>query len=327
MTASAPRVSVILPVLNEEDELDEALQRIASQSYQDFEVLVADGGSCDATCRIVEEWCERDPRFQLLHNPRKLQSAGLNTALTEARGEYLVRLDGHSFIEDDYVERCVELLDTTGAEVAGGRMVPVPGSSPVARGIALANQSPWGAGPARFHTGGESGPAETVYLGSFRTDRVWELGGWSENVGVNEDYELNHRIRRAGGVVWLDIDLATGYRPRGSFRALTRQYARYGRSKATVMRRHPDSARLRQVLPALLAPALLGMGSRRLRPLVTAMLLFHATLVVLGAVRSPSHSPPDRAAGSLAAWLMHWSWSIGFWWGVVSPFPAAGESP
>ncbi len=322
MTLGSPRVSVVLPVLDEEADIDEALGRVASQSYPSFEVLVANGGSRDATRSIVERWAGRDGRFRLLDNPRRLQSAGLNTALAEARGDYLVRLDGHSFIDDDYVARCVSVLESTGADVVGGVMIPVPTPSVVAQGIALANRSSWGAGPARFHTGGESGPAETVYLGSFRTDRVRQLGGWSENVGINEDFDLNHRIRSSGGLVWLDVDLEVGYQPRKTYRALGRQYLRYGRSKATMLRGQPDSLRLRQLLPALMAPAMVVglVGSRRL---TAAGVLAHGTAVAIGASRAREVDPGVRLAGSAAAWLMHWAWSIGFWWGAISPFPPA----
>lgn len=325
MNDASPRVSVVLPVLNEAGEIDEALTLIAGQTYGDFEVLVADGGSTDSTREIVERWIKRDSRVQLVHNPRRLQSAGLNSALSIARGDYLVRLDGHSFVEADYVERCVSLLDDTGADVVGGRMEPRTADSIVAKGIGLANRSRWGAGPARFHVGGSSGPAETVYLGAFRAGRVRSLGGWAEDVGVNEDFELNHRVRQAGGVVWLDVNLAVGYRPRGSFGSVARQYFRYGRSKVTVMRRHPSSARLRQVLPALLLPAALTAASRRLRPLAGATVATHVAVVSLGAARSGQDSPRVRIAAAIAALAMHWSWSAGFWWGLAKPFPRAGR--
>ncbi len=319
-----PLVSVVLPIYNEAADIDVILNQIALQTHQDFEVLLADGGSDDGTIAILNRWVQADDRFHFVNNRRKLQSAGLNTALQRCRGRYLVRLDGHSFIQPDYVQRCVELLERTGAGVVGGRMVATAVDSPTGRGIALANQSPWGAGPARFHAGAESGPAETVYLGAFQTTLVRELGGWAEDVGVNEDYELNHRIRQSGHAVWLDVDLCVGYRPRSTFKSLAIQYFRYGRSKAVVMRRHPDSVRVRQVLPALLFPTPIGLFIRPTRLIAIVGIGTHFSGVITGALGSTA-PVPERVLGAAAALIMHWSWSAGFWFGLVRRFPRASE--
>lgn len=322
---SNPRVSVVLPVLNEEPCIDDALTRLRGQTWSDLEIIVADGGSGDLTRAIVSRHASEDPRVSLIANPRRLQSAGLNEALAIARGEFIVRVDGHSLVPDDYVERTVEILDRTGASVVGGRMIAMPGRSAIACGVAVANEAVWGAGPARFHRHGKAGPAETVYLGSFRRSVVEVLGGWSEDVGVNEDYELNHRIREAGETVWFDPALGVGYRPRSSLRTLARQYFRYGRSKATVMQRHPGSIRVRQVLPAVLVPAALALAALPLlRRVAGAGLLIHAGLVTAGAARAPEPNASVRAASGIAAFVMHWSWSCGMWFGLLKPFESAG---
>ncbi|MDH4171256.1 MAG: glycosyltransferase family 2 protein [Acidimicrobiia bacterium] len=322
---AAPRVSVVLPVLNEQDCIAEALARLQDQTWHDLEILVADGGSTDATRSIVAAVGLVDPRVRLVDNPRRLQSAGLNETLRAARGQVLVRVDGHSFVERDYVERCVELLEETGAAVVGGRMVAQPGDTAVGRGVALANEASWGAGPARFHREAAAGPAETVYLGTFRRSVVERVGGWAEDVGVNEDYELNHRIRAAGETVWFDPALSVGYRPRASLRAVAVQYFRYGRSKATVMRRHPDSVRARQVVPTLFVPlAAIAVVPGPLRILARVVLGAHAAVVV-GAASRTDASLPVRACGAGAAWVMHWAWSAGFWFGLAAPFRPAAQ--
>ena len=318
-------VTVVIPTYQEVGAIAECLERIGRQTHDVLQVLVADGGSTDGTRELVAAAAADDARIRLLDNPRRMQSAGLNESLTEAKGEIVVRLDARSFVADDYVARCVDLLTTTGAAVVGGRMVARPGPGAVARGIAVANGAWWGAGPARFHAGGEPGPAETVYLGSFRRSWLDDVGGWAEDVGVNEDYELNHRIRAAGGVVWLDPSLEVGYQPRTTFSALVKQYFRYGRSKAATARRHPGSVRPRQVVPAGLvlvgAAALLPGRPGRLGRIGVAG---HALLVLVLGGRSPG-SPVERAAAVLAGWLMHWSWSAGAWFGALRPFAPAGS--
>lgn len=323
-----PAVSVIVPVLDESGSIDEVLDRLRAQTVHDFEAVFADGGSTDGTRERILEASRLDPRIRVVDNPRMLQSAGLNAALRAARADYVVRLDGHCFIPHDYLEQTLDVLRCTGADGVGGRMVPRPAASLCARAIALANAAPWGAGPARFHGGGTAGPVDTVYLGSFIRSRIVELGGWAEDVGVNEDYELNHRIRATGGTVWFDPRLQVGYRPRSTVRSLIRQYFRYGRSKATVSRRHPRSVRPRQVLPALGVPVLLGSLAWGWT-IALPFLLVHLALVSAAGLASAWRDGPARRVGLVAGWAafsMHWAWSVGFWFGMVRPFPSAAES-
>jgi hypothetical protein len=159
-----------------------------------------------------------------------------------------------------------------------------------------------------------------VYLGAF--DRTWlDLArGWSEDVGVNEDYELNHRIRSLGGQVWLQPDLEVGYQPRPSLRALAKQYFRYGRSKATVMRRHPRSVRPRQIAPAMLVPVLGASAAPGLVGRVgrLGLVAYVLTLLVL-ALRAPG-AVVERLFAGAAALVMHWSWAAGAWFGSFRPF-------
>ena len=314
-----PLVSVLVPVLNEEACITEAIERVRRQTHDRLEVIVADGGSTDRTRDLVEQAARSDPRLRLIDNPGRIQSAGLNRALAASSGDAIVRLDGHSFIEPDYVERCVHLLARTGADVVGGRMVARPASGETAQAVAVAMQRRWAAGPAAFHGHGASGPADTVYLGCFRRVRLIAVGGWSEDVGVNEDYELNYRIRQAGGVVYFDDAMEVGYQPRATFAAVARQYFRYGRSKAMTLRKHPRSIRLRQLAPMMLLPlALTALAPGPVGSVGRAVLVAHAIALAILAMRERSLSLGQRGRLAAVAWLMHTSWSLGIWAGWLS---------
>lgn len=320
-----PVVSVLLPVLNEEAAIAEVLDRLMAQSCSAMEVIVADGGSDDRTPAILAEYASREPRLRVVANPGRLQSAGLNRAFEVSRGSVLVRLDGHSFVSEDYVARCVELLETTGADVVGGRMVARAGEGAEAQGIGLAMGRRWAAGPARFHHLGAAGFVETVYLGSFRREILERVNGWSQDVGFNEDFDLNYRVRRAGGRIWYDPTLEVGYRPRSTIRALVRQYFRYGRSKGSMLRKRPASILPRQVAPAVLVPVAIATAPRSSvrRPARLALLAYALALTV--AVKREADVPvPVRRWAGVAAVAMHWSWSAGLWVGLISPFPSAG---
>jgi glycosyltransferase involved in cell wall biosynthesis len=315
----APTVSVLVPVLDEEEWISEVIERLAAQSLPSIEIIIADGGSTDATRAIVADYAAADTRVRLIDNPGRIQSSGLNRALAVSRAPIVARLDGHAFVEADYLERCVALLGATGADVVGGRMRALPPADDAATpaAIGVVNGAWWGAGPARFHRAGPAGFADTVYLGCFRRPALVAAGGWSEDVGVNEDYELNYRIRRDGGRVYYDPALEVGYVPRRTLRQLAGQYRRYGQSKALMLKKHPASARWRQLLPAALVPAgLIALaGPRRARTLARTAMVTHAAVVTACAISERDTAARVRCRAAGAALLMHWCWAGGFWAG------------
>ena len=132
------------------------------------------------------------------------------------------------------------------------------GSTFFERAVALATAKPIGAGGARYRIGGPEGPVDTVFPGVFRRAALEAAGGFDETLRRNEDYELNWRLRCRGETVWFDPALTVQYRPRGSFRALARQYFEYGRWKRAMLARHPRALRPRQLLPPLVLGALAG---------------------------------------------------------------------
>jgi glycosyltransferase involved in cell wall biosynthesis len=235
---STPTVTVLIPTYQEAAAIDACLEAVAAQTYGAIvEVLVVDGGSDDETRALAGA----HPGVAVLDNPDRIQAAALNIGIAAARGEVIVRVDGHCLIASDYVERCIAALDASGAAMVGGAMTPVAEGA-VQEGIAAAMSSPFGAGPARFHTGGEAGWVDTVYLGAYRTDLVRQVGGYATDVGVNEDAELAHRMAGHGGI-WFDPTICSTYTPRSSLRAVARQFYRYGRSRASSSRwprRHAD---------------------------------------------------------------------------------------
>lgn len=253
MTAPLPTVTVAVPVLNEARHIEACLASITAQTYSEIvEVLVVDGGSEDGTPSLAASF----PKVRVLENHARIQSVSLNLALSEAQGTVIVRVDGHCQLAPDYVERCVEGLRRTGAAMVGGAMCPL-GEGWVGQGIAAALTSRLGAGPARFHTGGASGFVDTVYLGAFRRQLAIEVGGYAEDMAINEDAEFALRMQPHGGV-WFDDTIKSTYTPRRSFTKLARQFYRYGRGRADTVRRHPRSISPRQLTAPLLVLSLVA---------------------------------------------------------------------
>jgi succinoglycan biosynthesis protein ExoA len=309
-----PTVSVVMPIRNEAPHLERAISSILSQDYPSaFDICLAVAPSDDGTEAVAAAIAEREPRVRVVPNPAGITPAGLNAAIAATSGEIVVRVDGHAELCDGYIRRAVDTMQRTGADNVGG-VQAAAGDTPFERAVAAAMTSWFGTGGSRFHVGGDEGPVDTVYLGVFDRAAGDAVGWFDESLIRNQDYELNIRLREAGGVIWFDPALSVSYRPRGTLRALAKQYFEYGWWKAEVVRRHPGSLRARQVAPALSliaqAGALLAFRSQRRAALPAVAYLGSLGLAAsrsAGADRSRYH----RARVALALWMMHQAWAAG----------------
>lgn len=248
-----PGVSVVIPFRNEESDLPGAIRSVLRQTYPQhaMELVLVDGasedGSVDRATEVLED--AGQSRFSVVSSPRGTTPANLNAGLARASGTYLCRVDARSRLPSDYVARCVEIMESRPeVRVVGGAQVAVPRDSTVRAGaIAAALNNPLTMGGSRYRRGASSGPADTVYLGFFRTSDLRRAGGWDERLHTNQDFELNRRMARSG-VVWFESGLAVAYLPRETMTGLFRQYHRFGRWKVRYWRMTRDRPRLRQVV-------------------------------------------------------------------------------
>ncbi len=307
-----PAISVILPVLNEEAHLESALSSILSQDYRgEIEVILAIGPSRDRTLAIAEELSVKDSRIVLVDNPTGRTAAGLNLALNKSQSPVIVRVDGHAQIPNDYLRLVVEILNTTGAVNVGGVMAAV-GTTRFERAVAGAMRSSLGVGASRFHTGGQAGEVDTVYLGAFRREALLAVGGFDERFTRAQDWELNFRLRENGGVIYFDPRLHVTYRPRPTVRALAKQYFEYGRWRRVVSRRHSGTINYRYLAPPF---ALLGFTASLIAGIFAPVLLIPAAIYILFVLLASI-----TIARSFIEYLlllaviptMHFAWGAGF---------------
>lgn len=317
-----PPVAVIMPVLNEERHLAEAVAAITAQDYQgDLQIALALGPSTDSTDRVAAQLQAADPRIILVPNPAGKTPAGLNAALAATTHPIVVRVDGHALLPPDYVRTAVEVLERTGADNVGGVMAAV-GSTDFERAVACAMRSRLGVGAASFHTGGQEGPALTVYLGAFRRAALERVGGYDEAYVRAQDWEMNHRIRETGGQVWFTPAMEVTYRPRSTVRALAKQYLHYGRWRREIMRQHPETVSLRYLAPpmavtglvASVSAAVIGGLSGRRKAWVAWLpsAVYTGAVVVGGLLISPDEPARVRMRVPVALATMHMSWGVGF---------------
>ncbi len=320
-------VSIVLCVLNEEKHLRAAVTRALDQDHPgELECVIALGPSRDRTDEIAAGLVADDKRIRTVRNPTGSTPAGLNAAIAVTRHPVVVRIDGHSLLPRDYVRIAVETMSATDADNVGGIMA-AEGETPFEQAVARAMTSRFGVGNASFHTGGEAGPADTVYLGVFRRAELERIGGYDETFLRAQDWEMNLRIRRDGGLVWFQPKLKVSYRPRSSVRALGRQYFDYGRWRRVVMRRHEGTVNFRYLAPPVaLAGVVAGLGLTAAGIWVGAVLpAGYVILVIAGSALEGRGLPPAALVRlPLATATMHLTWGAGF---ITSPRRLAAPRP
>jgi len=305
-------VSVILPVLNEEDYLAHAVSAILGQDFDgDLEVVLAIGPSKDKTMEIAKELAKKDNRVKIVENPSGRTAAGLNLAIQNSIYPIIVRVDGHANIPVDYISIAVGLLETTGAVNVGGIMA-AEGQTEFENAVASAMRSPLGVGAAKFHTGGSAGESDTVYLGVFKREALLAIGGFDEHFTRAQDWELNYRLRQNGGKIYFDPRLTVTYRPRRSLLALGKQYFEYGRWRRVVSRTHKGTINLRYLAPPFtVIGTITSLVAGIFQPIFFIPAAVYGLFLVFASLKI-GKSIKERIYLPAILLTMHMSWGVGF---------------
>ena len=310
---TSPSVTVILPILNEEADLANCISAILQQDYAgEIEIILALGPSKDNTNQIARNLAAADKRIKLVNNPTGQTAKGLNLAIAESSFEIICRIDGHSEISNSYLKTAVSVMQEKGAVNVGGLM-HADGQSGLQRTIAQAMRSKLGVGASKFHTGGKAGPSDTVYLGTFKKSAILAAGGFDERYIRAQDWELNHRMRAQGGLIWFDPRLVVTYRPRKSLSKLAKQYFQYGRWRRVISRQHPKTTNFRYLAPpvALVINLLSLVFGALVAEIFFLPVLIYITLLIIGGLII-GRNIADKLLMPIVFATMHLSWGAGF---------------
>ena len=311
-----------MPVLNEVDHIESAVNSLTAQDYQGaFEIVLALGPSVDGTNDVLEEMASADPRIRRIPNELGSTPGGLNAAIRASTHPIVVRVDAHSVLPTHYTRVAVQTLIATGADNVGGIMKAV-GVTPFERAVAHAYGSREGLGGTQHHVGGKAGPADTAYLGVFQRHRLVEVGLFDENVKRGQDWELNRRLRATGGTVWFTPELKVVYRPRSSLRKLIRQFVATGIWRGELARRFGTANSIRYFVPpaavlGILAGTIVGIAGLATGwpwPLLGfAMPALYAAFVVAASLATAGKEGLRAALWYLIVLpCIHFGWGIGF---------------
>jgi glycosyltransferase involved in cell wall biosynthesis len=296
-----------MPIRNEEKYLASAVESVFAQAAPGkTELILAIAPSVDRTRGIAEELQSKFKNLKIVDNPTGDTASGLNLAIAAASYEVIVRVDAHSQLTENYLKTALEVLSETGAANVGGRMHAV-GVSPLQQAVAFGYNNRVGLGGGSFHVGGKAGAVETVYLGVFQKSWLQKVGGFDPKWVRGQDWELNQRIRAAGGVVWFDPRLVVNYFPRSSLSALARQFYQTGVWRGALTRQAPFQSSIRYWIPPLFVVAALFGFPLWLYLLFIGLIAFNALELPNGV----------KLRVLLVLPTMHFSWGIGFWVGLI----------
>lgn len=331
-----PSVAVLVPVRNERRFIESCVRALLDQSDppSGYEVVVVDGMSDDGTREIVARLAAEEPRLRMLDNPRRIVSTALNIGIRATRSDVVIRVDGHARVAPDFVRRNLDLLrEHPEAWSVGGPAVH-RGENAVARGIAIAMTSRFGAGGATFRRENYEGYTEGAVFPLYRREIFDKLGLFDEDLVRNQDDEFNFRMTESGGKVWVSPRVRYEYYVRGSLRHVFRQYQQYAYWKVEVMRKHRKVVKLRHLVPAafLLGVAvcalLAALASPPLSLAAAGLLAVYGALLIgfAAAAAVKSKSLPVGIYASAAAVTLHVAYGLGTIIGLVAPPGSAGAT-
>lgn len=248
--ADKPFVSVIIPVRNEERYIGRCLDAIIAQDYptDKIEILAVDGMAKDRTRNILAEYAIKYPNLKIIDNPDKITPVAFNLGIKNATGDVIAIVSAHSVCSPDYILKCVEYLKKTGAENVGGPMRAC-GEGYVGKAIEFAHHSIFGLGGGKFHDENAEGFVDTVYLGVFRREAFEKSGFFNEKLVRNQDIEMNARIRKNGGKIYLTPEIRSQYYCRNTLTGLFKQSFGNGYWSIITIVKSPGALSLRHFIP------------------------------------------------------------------------------
>ncbi len=325
LTTNKELVSVVAAVKDEEKYIARMLDSVACQDYgsDNIEVIICDDHSRDGTRAVAEQFHRRFSSFKLLVNPGKGNTAGLNAAIENAEGHYILLASGHCWFEPDYLSNCVAAHRNGNFEIVGGRTV-AEANTPVAQAIRAVLSSPFGTGAARFRYANKAGEVKTVAFGLMKRELFDRIGLFDTGFLKNQDDEFSFRVLKTGGKILCQPQAVAHYRVRDSLKGFMLQYIRYGFWKVGHLRKFKALPSITQLAPPLFA---IGVAVSILLFLLVddlrlPLLLLAGIYLVFSYITTYGNLGPRRLIlwcfSPLFYFLLHSSYGIGFIGGLIS---------
>ena len=306
-TRTKAGISFVMPVRNEEKYLEEAVRAVLQQEFEgNTELVLAIGPSHDKTAAVALALTKTYPQLKVVDNPGGDTATGLNLAIAQSKYKVVIRVDAHSTLPEGYAQLAHQILAETNAANVGGKMV-AEGKTEFQRAVAYGYNNRIGLGGGAFHVGTKAGEADSVYLGCFQRSWLDKVGGFDPKWVRGQDWELNKRLREAGGKIWFDPRLTVTYYPRSSWQALAKQFFSTGVWRGALTREAPGESAARYWAPPMLV----------LASLFGLPFTLYLLVIAFAAMNAGELKPATRLWLMIVLPTMHFAWGLGFWWGLA----------
>lgn len=317
-----PYVSIVIPMRNEAEYIETCLQSILQGDYQleKIEILIADGMSDDMSIDIAKNVFKNNgfKNFKIFSNTKQIVSTGLNMAIKYSLHNIIIRMDSHAIYDKAYITESVKALLANKGDAVGGVVTPV-GYGCLGESIALAANSKLGTGNAKYRSASEECLVDTVWNGCWFKKTLIELSGFNEDWVVNQDAEMNNRLKNSGKKLFISPKIKAQYVVRNKLSKLARQYFRYGFWRVKTNLAYPNLVNYRQLLPAGFMLLLIGLFLVGLLlswlPLMMTLLSYFSLLFVHSLFLTRKRVANLFLLPIVFA-TMHLSWGSGYWMGL-----------
>ncbi len=317
------KVSVVVPVLNEEKYIAKFLDSLLSQDYPKdcLEIILVDGNSDDKTRDIINIYLEKYNFIKLLENNKKTVQYAMNIGIKNSSGDYIVRMDAHAWYASDYISKCIEYIKSVDAQNVGGPTV-VKGKTHIQKIIAAAYSSPFALGGGKHYDPDFEGYCDTVSWGCFKKEYLMKIGMYDERLPRSEDDDLNLRISENGGKIFITPKIKSEYYPKESFSKLFKQYFNYGVWKIAVIKKHKKVPRIGQLVPMafagfLISFSLFSLFSKFFLSMLLLGLILYMSVNLYFSFKTKSlKNFFDKILLSWACFVIHFSYGLGFFKGI-----------
>lgn len=289
-------LSVVCPIYNEEKYIGPFLESIQQQDFpkNDLEILLVDGMSKDKTREIISEYAQKFPCLKLVDNPQQTVPYAMNNGIRSANGEIIIRLDAHAEYPSNYFSILVKKLgELEGADNVGGVCITRPcNETSVAIAIAECLSNKFGMGNSYFRVGAkEVMSVDTVPFGCFRKSLFAKIGLYDTDMIRNQDDELNGRIIKNGGKIYLLPEVEIKYFARDKISKVRKMFYQYGLYKPLGNKKLGSPATIRQFFPLLFVLGLvlgliLCIVFPILWPLYAAIIILHLLIGMYEGIKS-----------------------------------------
>ena len=314
-------ILIIIPCLNEEKHLERIVWGLLENNkVLAMQIVIVDGGSTDRSADIGLRLAEQHQNVFYLPNPKRLQSAAINLAVTRYGdgNTFLIRVDAHADYPANFCQTLVDEALKMQADSVTVTMNTV-GITYFQRAVAAAQNSRLGHGGSAHRSDLTEGMwVEHGHHALKRIEAFRAAGGYDETFSHNEDAEFDIRFRKAGYKIWLTAKTFLTYYPRATPYRLLLQYISFGQGRARTLLKHSINPKLRQILPVFVAPALvLALAAPSSSLATTPFMIWCGLCLGYGAVLGIRDKSFNSALAGSAAMIMHLGWSIGFWKGLI----------